>query len=68
MTGVKRDPVFVDPLHERHRRILVLQGLMEALLLQNWEDPGRRILAGLAARNRRNSDQGAAPVEERQLV
>ncbi len=44
VTGVERDPVLVDPLHERHRCIVVFLRAIERPLLENRENADKRFL------------------------
>src|SRR5688572_11461175 len=52
-----------QPLHERHRRIVVEVGEMLRPLLQYVEPAGRRAMAGLAGRDGGDPDQRAAAID-----
>ena len=57
-----------DALHERHRRAAVEVGVVVAVLLENGEDAGGRIVAGHAAGDRRGRDLLCAVINRHGLL
>ena len=64
LSGVERHAVPGEPLHERHRRVLVEIGFMVLVLLEDGEGAGGGLVAGRPARHGRYADQGRSPPDE----
>src|SRR4030095_16672123 len=68
MSGVQCGSILIELLHERHRRVFILQAAMHWLLRQDREDAlGSRVLVG-AGRNGGHRDQRVAAIEISALV
>ena len=66
--GVQRDAGPGDALHEGHRGIVVEIGVVLPVLLDDAVDAGRRLVAGLAGRDRRPQDLALGVVDGDPLV
>ena len=68
MAAVERDAILVDPLHVRHRRVVIFDRAMEFPLVEDFKDSGRRVPPRLAARDRRHGNERVALVQIDELV
>ena len=66
--GVQRDARPREPLHVGHRRGVVDARVVVGVLLQDREHAGRRLVALLARRNRRDADHHAVAVDVGELL
>ena len=66
--GVQGDARPRDALHERHLGIVVEVGVVLAVLLQDREDAGRGLVAGLAGGDRRAQDLAVGVVDRHMLA
>ena len=60
--AIQSDPIFIEPLHERHRRVVIFAAAVETLLLQHRPEAERGDLAALGAGHRGGADQRVAAV------
>ena len=57
-----------QPVHVRHRRVVIGRGMVIAILLQDREHAGRRRMAGFAGRTGRDRNADAIAIDMHQLI
>ena len=68
LPGMQRDARPGQPVHVRHRRVVVGRGMVVLVLLQDLEHAGRRCVAELAGRAGRGGDAHAVAVDVDPLI